>query len=97
MGITSYGSFNQSKSFLLATIYLVHINWQVGCHLPDYTQGLQREGHQHQSVRPGFPWQSPPTLSILNLLTEPLTRLNGRMICLPLDVRLYLDTHRLAS
>jgi len=24
--------------------------------------GLQREEHQHQSIRPGLPWQSPPTL-----------------------------------
>jgi hypothetical protein len=25
--------------------------------------GLQREGHRLQSVRPGLPWQSPPTLN----------------------------------
>jgi len=63
MGITSCDSFNLYESFLLATIYFVHIKLVSGIPLARLCPGLQREGHRLQSVRPGLPWQSPPALN----------------------------------
>ena len=44
-------SFQSVKSFLLATIYFVHINWQVGCHLPDTPKVDHGRGQHLLSTR----------------------------------------------